>query len=103
MRTTRYYIHTKDMIKARKTLKETTQLFSKNTELRIKRATNLLEIETNYYIKTGEFDKALDVFQQAFESLVKMDLSPLHYIAHVGPSILLKRTIRKQLRVMKSF
>lgn len=78
------------MIKARKTLKETTQLFSKNTELRIKRATNLLEIETNYYIKTGEFDKALDVFQQAFEKLSQMDLSPLHYIAHVGPSILLK-------------
>ena len=65
----RYYIHTKDMIKARKTLKETTQLFSKNTELRIKRTTNLLEIETNYYIETGEFDKALDVFQQAFEKL----------------------------------
>ena len=65
----RYYIHTKDMVKARETLKETTQLFSKNTELRIKRATNLLEIETNYYIETGEFDKALDVFQQAFEKL----------------------------------
>lgn len=57
------------MVKARETLKETTQLFSKNTELRIKRATNLLEIETNYYIETGEFDKALDVFQQAFEKL----------------------------------
>ena len=54
---------------ARETLKETTQLFSKNTELRIKRTTNLLEIETNYYIETGEFDKALDVFQQAFEKL----------------------------------
>ena len=65
----RYYIHTKDMVKARETLKETTQLFSKNTELRIKRTTNLLEIETNYYIETGEFDKALDVFQQAFEKL----------------------------------
>lgn len=46
------------MVKARETLKETTQLFSKNTELRIKRATNLLEIETNYYIETGEYDKA---------------------------------------------
>ena len=57
------------MVKARETLKETTQLFSKNTELRIKRTTNLLEIETNYYIETGEFDKALDVFQQAFEKL----------------------------------
>ena len=65
----RYYIHTKDMVKARETLKETTQLFSKNTELRIKRATNLLEIETNYYIETGEYDKALGVFQQAFEKL----------------------------------
>ena len=65
----RYYIHTKDMVKARETLKETTQLFSKNTELRIKRATNLLEIETNYYIETGEYDKALNVFQQAFEKL----------------------------------
>ncbi|RHL12771.1 MULTISPECIES: HAMP domain-containing sensor histidine kinase [Bacteroides] len=65
----RYYIHTKDMVKARETLKETTQLFNKNTELRIKRATNLLEIETNYYIETGEYDKALDVFQQAFEKL----------------------------------
>ena len=54
----RYYIHTQDMVKARETLKETTQLFSKNTELRIKRTTNLLEIETNYYIETGEFDKA---------------------------------------------
>lgn len=43
--------------------------FQKNTELRIKRTTNLLEIETNYYIETGEFDKALDVFQQAFEKL----------------------------------
>lgn len=65
----RYYIHTKDMVKARETLKETTQLFSKNTELRIKRATNLLEIETNYYIETGEYDKALEVFQQAFEKI----------------------------------
>ena len=97
----RYYIHTKDMVKARETLKETTQLFSKNTELRIKRTTNLLEIETNYYIKTGEFDKALDVFQQAFEKLSQNGFITLHYIAHVGPSILLKRTIRKQLRVMK--
>ncbi|WP_455610826.1 tetratricopeptide repeat-containing sensor histidine kinase [Bacteroides sp.] len=65
----RYYIHTKDMVKARETLKETKQLFSKNTELRIKRTTNLLEIETNYYMETGEYEKALDAFQQAFEKL----------------------------------
>ena len=37
MRTTSLLYSHQDMVKARETLKETTQLFSKNTELRIKR------------------------------------------------------------------
>lgn len=89
------------MVKARETLKETTQLFSKNTELRIKRATNLLEIETNYYIETGEYDKALGIFQQAFEKLSQNGfITPTLYRTR-GAIYTLKRTIRKRLRVMK--
>lgn len=63
----RYYIHIKDMAKAREILKETTQLYNRNTELRAKRTTNLLEIETSYYMQNGEYDKALDTYQQVFE------------------------------------
>ena len=40
-------------------------------------------------------------FSKPLKSLAKMDLSPRLYIVHVVQSILLKKTTRKQLKVMK--
>lgn len=63
----RYYIQAKEMAKARQTLKEATQLFDKSAELRAKRPTNLLEVATNYYMETGEYNKALTTYLRIYE------------------------------------
>jgi len=65
----RYYVYTNDLTKAHQALEEAMAFFDKTPELRVKRATNILEVATDYYMKTGEYDKAETAYQQIFEIL----------------------------------
>lgn len=62
-----YYIQINDMVKARQLLEETTQYYDNNIELRTKRKVNLLEVVTDYYMKSGEYDKALASHLEIFD------------------------------------
>lgn len=62
-----YYIQINDMVKARQLLEETTQYYDNNIELRTKRKVNLLEVVTDYYMKSGEYDKALTSHLEIFD------------------------------------
>lgn len=63
-----YYIQTADMAKARQLLEEAIQYYNNNIELRTKRKANLLEVATDYYMKTGEHNKALTALLEVFNT-----------------------------------
>lgn len=64
---TRYYTRIGDLENAGRTLKEASELFNNNVDLRNKRLFNYLEVATSYYMKTGEYDKALDTYLKGNE------------------------------------
>ena len=63
----RYYVQTNDLTKARQLLEEATLYYNNNAELLTKRKSNLLEVATDYYMKAGEYDKALAAHLQILE------------------------------------
>ena len=74
--TLRYYVHVEDLPKAGTVLEEATQLYNSNTELKAKRLTHLLEAAVDYYMKIGEYDKALAMQTQSFGILKQNGFIP---------------------------
>lgn len=61
----RYNIYISDVTKARQTLEEARKLFAENIELQTRYIANLEETASDYYIMTGEYDKALNSYRKA--------------------------------------
>lgn len=82
----RYYNNIKDLPKARQTLEELRKLFEENMELKTKYIANLEEAATNYYIMTGEYDKALASYQKTirlFEQSGLMSASTYRQLGNI--------------------